>query len=327
MEEPSAPAGDGSPAEAASRVERFWSRLQDRADPAGRVRFDRFMEFALYDPVEGYYSRTDRSFGAGGDFYTAPALGPLFGRAIAERILTAWRLQGTPRTYRVVELGPGDGTLAADITAHLRPQIPPEGRWEYVLVERTGARAEAARKRAGPVEGAIELRTAPRAGMDGPFVGAVVANEVLDAQPCRRFVAREEGWFERFVDVEARREVEARAVEPPARRPAEPGEELEIAPQAGGLLRELSDLLVDGLALLLDYGGTDPGGRRVGSLQTARRHRPGSDPLGAPGLEDLSCWVDFHRMRSLAESAGFSVGALRPQAEALVAWGLPALAA
>ncbi|MHB8351383.1 MAG: class I SAM-dependent methyltransferase [Thermoplasmata archaeon] len=302
-------------------------RLRERADGAGRLRFDRFMEIALYDPDGGYYRRTDRRFGRTGDFYTAPGVAPLFGQALAERLIAAWRAQGAPRRYRIVELGPGDGTLARDILGHLARRLPASADgFEYLLWERSPIRGEEARRRAADAAGAVRLRVAAPTGPEAPFTGAVIANEVLDAQPCRRFVAREGRWLERFVDLATMQLTELPAEPAPGPAPSEEGDELEVAPGAVALIRTVADLLADGLALIIDYGAPEGNAGRP-TFQTARDHRAGGDPLTAPGTQDLSAWVDFPRVRSAARQAGLTEIAFRSQAEALTAWGLAERAA
>ncbi len=98
------------------------------AAEGGRVTFARFMELALTHPSLGYYCRTDRILGHGGDFNTAPGLSPFFNRTVA-RLVTdlldaALGADGAPsgdgeagRTGRlsVVELGGGEGHLAGEL--------------------------------------------------------------------------------------------------------------------------------------------------------------------------------------------------------------------
>ncbi len=301
------------------------ARLRAAADRSGELRFDRFMEIALYAPEGGYYARPDLTFDGGGDFYTAPAVAPLFGWAVAERLLAAWRLQGAPRRYRIVELGPGDGTLAGDILEHLGRRLgPAAGGFSYELADRSSPRAEAAYRRAAGRAGAIALGLPPRTGAATPFPGAVIANEVLDAFPCRRFVARGGRWFERYVDVAAGVGTE-RPVDRPDLPAPEEGAELEVADGAAGLVRSWADRLTDGLLLLLDYGGPAGNGGRA-TLQSLRGHRTGRDLLEDPGRQDLSAWVDFPRIRAAARRAGFLEVAFRSQAEALTDWGLGDLA-
>lgn len=73
---------------------------------------DKFFKNVLYDKKFGYY--TSRiPFGKTGDFVTAPKISNIFSEIIAIWIVTCWELFGKPRSFNIVELGPGDGSLSS----------------------------------------------------------------------------------------------------------------------------------------------------------------------------------------------------------------------
>ena len=55
-------------------------------DAGGVLPFDQYMDMVLYAPGLGYYATGTRKFGQGGDFVTAPEIGPLFGRCRAREV-------------------------------------------------------------------------------------------------------------------------------------------------------------------------------------------------------------------------------------------------
>ena len=63
----------------------------------GAIPFSRFMELCLYTPGLGYYSAGAHKFGAGGDFVTAPELGPLFAACMADAVAPVLRELGPAR--------------------------------------------------------------------------------------------------------------------------------------------------------------------------------------------------------------------------------------
>ncbi|MDC1151589.1 SAM-dependent methyltransferase [Pelagibacteraceae bacterium] len=72
---------------------------------------DKFYQNVLYDKKNGYYT-TKQPFGKNGDFITAPKLSNLFSEIIAIWIISAWQVLGKPKRLNIIELGPGDGSLA-----------------------------------------------------------------------------------------------------------------------------------------------------------------------------------------------------------------------
>jgi SAM-dependent MidA family methyltransferase len=328
--------GRSAPLTDADRREKFRRLLLRVAARDGFVPFDRFMEVALYGEEVGYYSRTDSPFGREGDYYTAAHASPLFGRTIAERVraVLADLPPGVPA--RVVEVGPGDGTLGEGVVSGLaaEPGIPEQV--EYVLVERSPSlsrrgfdRVSAAGKAVG-----VPVRLSDGIGADGPFRGVVLANELLDAQPARRLLWDGRDWNETGVRVTDHKLLRAtvpcdRPVPPPELPTGLPeGTILEVSPMAEALVREVADHLVSGLGIFLDYGMDESelvAGHPSGTLAAVRKHRSVDDPLDDPGSSDLSVFVNFRRIRAVARSSGLREVAFRRQGEALHAWGLPKL--
>ena len=328
----------GREADRALDPERMRTLLEAAADPSGFLPFDRFMGLALYAPDVGFYDRRASPLGPEGDFYTAAHVHPVFGSSIAAHLKAVRRTLDPGRPFRLVELGPGDGTLARAILAALGPSPEGAGPLEYVLVDRSPRRAATALERAEPAARAVgaSLTLSASVGADGPFEGAVIANEVLDAQPCRRLRWAEGRWRELGIRLVEGRPVPAegeltRPVPPPA-LPTTPAEGLvfECSPAAESLVREVADHLAAGAALLLDYGMEEDElvrGHPGGTLAAVREHRSVPDPYQDPGADDLSAFVNFSRIRAAAVRAGLAEVAYRSQTEALAAWGISDLIA
>ncbi|HTT14948.1 MAG TPA: SAM-dependent methyltransferase [Thermoplasmata archaeon] len=324
---------DGADGARAARVD---AALRAAARDDGFVPYDRFSEIALYQPGAGFYERPDPPLGTAGEFYTAAHVSPLFGRTIARRILAVRRALGGPGPFAVVEVGPGDGTLAATLLEELARAPPVDRPTDYRLVERSGPLGERAARRAGPAAEAagVRLSSRPSVGADGPITGVVLANEFLDAQPFRRIRRTERGWVELGVRRAGDRWIETEDGPPgavpgaplPAR--AEPGTVFEFSPAAEGFVREVADHLAGGVALLLDYGLGESellAGHPDGTLAAVRQHRVVPDPRAEPGTADLSVFVDLDRIRAVARASGLVALGDRSQAEALGAWGFSAL--
>lgn len=325
------PAGDlAAPisAEERARERALLARLAAIGGSDGTVRFDRFIEEALYGPAPGRYEAPESPIGRSGEFYTAPSVSPLFARALGRWILSERDRIGRPKHFAIVELGPGDGTLAEGLLTTVCDAIGRPASIAYRLIDRSERLRMRAfeRVRALAETSGVELSAAPTIAELGPFAGVVVANEVLDALPFRRFVRRVDGWHELLLRVGATglAESESSTVGPGPDGASE-GARIERSPAAEALLREVADHLTAGGAIFLDYGSEEPrllAEHPEGTLAAYRRHRRMPDPLAHPGLFDLSAFVNFSRIRDAAAHAGLTERSYRSQAEALVAWGL-----
>jgi SAM-dependent MidA family methyltransferase len=96
---------------------RLAERLRHRITASGPITFAEFMEWALYDPEEGFYARLP--VGEQGHFVTSPHLSPVFGRLLARQVAEFWELLDRPSPFDVIEVGAGDGTLARQILGAL----------------------------------------------------------------------------------------------------------------------------------------------------------------------------------------------------------------
>src|SRR4029077_16943134 len=72
-----------------------------------------YMQAALAHPEFGYYT-TRNPFGRQGDFITAPEISQIFGELLGAWLAGQWMALGSPRAV-LMELGPGRGTLMADM--------------------------------------------------------------------------------------------------------------------------------------------------------------------------------------------------------------------
>ncbi|MEL7215866.1 MAG: SAM-dependent methyltransferase, partial [Pseudomonadota bacterium] len=79
----------------------------------GPMSIARYMQLCLQHPEHGYYTRQD-PLGASGDFTTAPEISQMFGEMLGLWAASVWQAQGLGPIH-LIELGPGRGTLMADV--------------------------------------------------------------------------------------------------------------------------------------------------------------------------------------------------------------------
>jgi len=160
--------------------------IRERIRAAGGwIPFERFMELALYAPGLGYYSAGSVKLGPGGDFVTAPEISDLFSRCVARQCAQVLAGGG-----EILELGAGTGRMAAVILESLAAlgKLPER----YAILEVSADLAQRQRERLGKLPRAIQERVVWLQRLpERPIRGVILANEVLDALPCRRFVLRD----------------------------------------------------------------------------------------------------------------------------------------
>jgi len=268
--------------------------LVERIRAGGPIPFAAFMEAALYDPVGGFYAAGGRAGGRSGQFLTSPEVGPLFGAVLARALDAWWADAGRPSPFVMVDAGAGPGTLARAVLA-ARPAVAVAGALRYVAVERATAQRAAH----------TGLAVASAEGVpDEPFVGVVVANELLDNLPFRLAV-HDGGWREAFVDVDTSGrlvEVLVPFSEVPACLPsaAAHGARAPVQDEAARWVRDaVAHLRPPGRLVVLDYASStaDMAARPWrGWLRTYRDHQRGRHYLADAGAQDITSDVALDQL-------------------------------
>lgn len=274
----------------------------------GPISIAQFMTLALHDPEAGYYATRD-PFGTGGDFTTAPEISQMFGEMIGLWCVQTWHDQGKPVPVRLVELGPGRGTLMADALRAMR--VAPEflAALDVVMVEASPALHEVQKAKLAACGARIVWadRFEPESVDRTLFL---LANEFFDALPVRQFVRVDTGWRERMVTADANGNlsfvlspVPADGIVPADRGGAPQGGVAEIAFAATALAEEIGRAIATqgGGALILDYGYDKPG---FGETLQAVESHSFAELLADPGQSDLSAHVDFLALAEAARRGG-----------------------
>ncbi len=293
------------------------------------------MEDALGHPRLGYYMGQD-PFGRGGDFITAPEISQMFGELLGLWCVLAWRAVGEADPFNLIELGPGRGTLMADMLRAGRVidgfleslslslvEISPtlKGVQEDTLLSSTGSEV----RRAQALRWISDFFEVP----EGPFVA--VGNEFLDALPVHQFQKTAGGWRERLISVSDAPTPEFQFVlsdippeggaVPRGLEDAAPGDIVEARPAATALVRDMGARLNrhPGCVLFIDYGHDRTA---CGDTLQAVKDHAYHDPLAEPGSADLTSHVDFGALRQAAAEAGAVVFGPVPQGAFLNSLGI-----
>jgi SAM-dependent MidA family methyltransferase len=286
------------------------SEIKKLIKSSGPMPVWRYMELCLLHPQYGYYVSRD-PLGREGDFTTAPEVSQMFGELLGLWAASVWKAIGQPPLLRLVELGPGRGTMMADALRALRVLPPLYQSLTIHMVEINPVLREKQRSTLSGVRN-ITWHDSIDDIVDGPAV--IFANEYFDVLPIHQMVKRETGWHERVVEMDDNgRLVFGAAAEPTPRfevllpplvRAAPPGAVFEWRPDTEIMKIASRVRDQDGAALIIDYGHlrSDAGD----SFQAIARHSF-TDPLKNPGQADVTAHVDFQALVRAAEDLGARV--------------------
>ena len=282
--------------------------IRRRIAAAGPMPVGEYMALCLGDPQHGYYTTRD-PLGARGDFITAPEISQMFGELIGLWMAAVWKQMGAPENIRIVELGPGRGTLMKDALRAVRLMPAFCDALVLHMVEISPA-LESQQERTlehltMPMSWHPTLKDVPT----GPAI--VIANEFFDALPVNQAVKTERGWHERQIEVDLAGNLAFTfASDPiphfdmllPAAVRAAP-EQAIFEWRGDGVAMELGRRIADdgGAALVIDYGHAESAAGDT--LQAVGQHAY-ADPLTAPGSIDLTAHVDFQALSRAAEAMG-----------------------
>jgi SAM-dependent MidA family methyltransferase len=294
-------------AEAATPLEKEIRRLIGIAGP---MPLDEYMRLCLTHPRYGYYTTRD-PFGAGGDFVTSPEISQMFGELIGLWMAAVWHQMGAPENIRIIELGPGRGTMIDDALRAAKVMKAFREAIVLHLIEISPALQRLQQQRLGHLDVPTMWHTRFDEVPAGPCI--LVANEFIDALPVRQAVKAADGWHERVVEIAPDGDLQIGAAREPlphfestmprVLRGAPPGAIYEwrtddMALELGRRMRK------DGAALIIDYGHAHFG---LGETLQAVAGHSFTDPLRAPGEADLTAHVDFEALGQSAESIGAAV--------------------
>ncbi|MFQ5623360.1 MAG: class I SAM-dependent methyltransferase [Paracoccaceae bacterium] len=292
--------------------------LKRQIRQSGALSVAEYMALCLSHPRHGYYMKRD-PFGEAGDFITAPEISQMFGEMLGLWMARAWMDQGAPGRFLLAEIGPGRGTLMADMLRATSGVAGFHEAAEIWLVETspTLAGAQKAALRERDAHWAGDLSGLPEAPL------FLVANEFFDALPVRQFVKDRTRWRERTVGLHGERLVFG--LSPAFGMPildrryptARDGDLVEYSPAGEAVASEIGRRIhAGGAALVIDYGDWNGYGD---TFQAVRRHEK-TDPLAAPGDADLTAHVNFSALAAALRPA--TVHAMTTQGRFLETLGM-----
>ena len=282
----------------------------------GPVRFDWFMEQALYHPQFGYYSSGQCQIGRRGDYFTNVSVGPLFGRMLATQFAEMWEIMGRPDDFTIVEQGAHHGEFARDVLAAMR-EFPATLR--YCIIEPFPI-LQARQKETLTEFGHKVIWTKSLTDLE-PFSGVHFSNELIDSMPVRLIARDADGeWQEKFVaDSDSNFVFITKPIADPQLRVAlekiprnkDAVYETEVNLAASDWIQTIARKLQHGFVLAVDYGYPRAefyaAERTSGTLQSFARHHTVSSPLDDVGRVDITAHVEWTSVAERAEDSGLKL--------------------
>jgi SAM-dependent MidA family methyltransferase len=295
----------------------------------GKISFERFMELALSHPTHGYYTRYISAVGSSGDFATALTIGYALVRSIANWVRVEARHMALPK-LNIIEMGGGGGHLAREIFRTFSP-------WDQIRYQIVEISESLQKSQEKALHGRkIRWQTTIEAALDAADGQAIVlANEFVDAFPCKRFELTIEGWREIILSLDG--DVWREQLDPGSSEIVESsifsirwpiGQRVETHGSYRRWLENAARHLVRGALLAIDYGGLPaeiyrrkPGG----TVRAFYRHErlEGMQVYLRPGHQDLTADINFLDLRNWGEALGLITVDFANQAEFIRRWDHP----
>ncbi|ERT09410.1 S-adenosyl-L-methionine-dependent methyltransferase family protein [Lyngbya aestuarii BL J] len=310
------------------------------------------MSWVLYHPQQGYYATPPTRIGASGDFFTAPHLGKDFGELLAEQLVEMWEVLHQPQPFTLVEMGAGQGILAADILQYIQQRYPHcFNAVDYIIIEKSAAlKAEQQQKLSDQIGSSVSVRWCEWDDIPNDSItGCFFSNELVDALPVHQVVVRNRQLREIYVSLNTHSEgnnsinayfteIEADLSTPQLQTYFETlkidlfsdiysdGYRTEINLAALDWMTTVTNKLQQGFVLTIDYGYSaeryySPT-RASGTLQCYYQHRHHNNPYIHIGQQDITAHVDFTALEKQGELLGLEVIGFTQQALFLMALGL-----
>ncbi|MEM9486127.1 MAG: class I SAM-dependent methyltransferase [Cyanobacteria bacterium P01_F01_bin.116] len=307
-----------------------------QSTPDQRIPFVSYMDLALYHPDHGYYTTKSSVLGPTGDFITSPHLGNDFGELLAIQFADMWQILGQPTPFHLVEMGAGQGLIAADVLSYLQQHYSDcYAALDYIIIEKSPALR--ARQQEYLTDPKVTWTTLDELS---PITGCFFSNELIDAFPVH-IVEKHNGQLQ---------EVYVTATDNTLQETLGPlstekliqyfdlvdidlmsddypdGYRTEVNLAALDWLDNAANRIDQGFLLTIDYGHTaqryySPA-RHQGTLKCYFQHRHHDDPYTNIGQQDLTAHIDFTALQQHGNNLGLANVGYTQQGIFLMALGL-----
>ena len=309
--------------------------------PQKRITFAEYMNLVLYHPDYGYYSSGAVKIGSQGDFFTSASLGKDIGELLAIQFEEMWHHLDCPESFYLVEMGAGDGSMAADILTYIsQKQYDFSQAVKYLIIE---ASESLQIKQQLMLQNIANIDVTWKSWSEianNSLCGCFFSNELIDAFPVH-LVTLDSGKIQEIYLTETDNKLTETIGELSTPKLLDYlqlvnidllGSEYphnyrtEINLQGIDWLTNVATKLDCGYLLTIDYGYPahkyyHPQ-RSQGTLQCYYQHRRHHNPYINLGYQDITAHVDFTALERYGESLGLTKVGFTQQGIFLMALGL-----
>lgn len=278
----------------------------------GPMSIAKFMSYALNNLKDSYY-QTQNPIGKMGDFITAPEISQLFGEIIGIWCANYWHIENKPSRVKLIELGPGKGTLMSDLLRATKNIPGFHDAIEICLVEINQQLKQEQQKRINHknTQWFDQYNDIPQ-----DCFSIIIANEFFDALPIEQYIKRDEMWYINMVDLKDGIEqlcVTKHLIEDNIKEflttkyhHVPEGGIVELNDETTITIKNIVSNLNKngGIMLVIDYGYTEQHNRSfISTLQSIKNHtfNPLFDNIG---LADITAHVNFSTLIETANLYG-----------------------
>lgn len=210
--------------------------LKNMIKTTGPISISNFMKECLINPKYGYYTTRNPLDSKTGDFITSPEISSTFGEICGlwffSTFLKQLKFQATnnrenfkikDKIFRLIEFGPGKGTLMFDMVRTLNRFIKNNNPIEIVFIEKSNilineqfkTLCDSKKNKLNQID-ELTFESISKWGnkitwlkddkldilsKDKKYMNFIMAHEFFDAIPMNRFIKTEKGWREFLVDI------------------------------------------------------------------------------------------------------------------------------
>lgn len=278
--------------------------IKEQIQTTGPMDLYEYMTLCQYHPLYGYYTSKESAdiFGQNGDFITSSGVSAIFGEILAVWVMLQWQKIGSPATFCLLELGPGNGTLMEDVLRTLKRFKRFDATIHLKLLEVNYSLQVLQQEKLSSYVYSLEHLITPQEilGIEMPLI--IIANELLDALPCQHYLKQKGIWNKRVVTIDDKGDLIFGLEETSESFSEEDGTIVEIQPDIEQIMGPIGITLKKngGSAVIIDYGYWKGHGD---TLQAVYKHSS-VGIFDKPGESDLSAHVCFESIDSMLKMFG-----------------------